>query len=196
MGSNSTNFDFIPQDAIIWGKEDSSEFENYLNQNPDAYLIDGYYNETQDDPAWNLTFGAPGDDTGYYIIEEYDGAAHSVVDEDTIDIPDMRNSTDDFDLVLSYSAGQKVFQEEDEVNSLAFANGDVKYFDDIRYGSRADLVYPTISLTISLAIERTEYGYYLSNEDGSLSAAVDAINGQYIYVWKHSGDDVMSVIIP
>jgi PKD repeat protein len=194
MGSNSTNFDFIPQDAINWGRSDSTAFDNYLSQNPDAYLIDGYYNETQDNPAWNLTFGELGDDTGYYIIEEYDGAAHSVVDQDTIDIPDVMNTTDDFDLVLSYSAGQKVFQEEDEVNSLAFANGDVKYFDDIRYGSRADLVYPTISLTISLAIERTGYGYYLNKEDGTLSAAVDAINGQYIYVWKHSGDDVMSVI--
>jgi hypothetical protein len=197
MGSNSTNFDFSPQDAISWAKIDSSDFSNYLVNNPGAYVIDGYYNETGDYPTWNLTFGEFGDDTGYYIIEEYDGGSHNVVDEDSIDISELRNSTSDFDMVLSYSGGQKVFQEDEEVNGLVFEqpSGDVKFYDGINYGSRANMVYPTISLTVSLAIERTEYGYYLNKEDGSLSAAVDAINGQYIYIWDHSGDDVMSILL-
>jgi hypothetical protein len=197
MGSNSTNFEFAPQDAIDWGQVDSSAFLNYLSSNPGAYVIDGYYNETGDYPTWNLTFGELGDSTGYYIIEEYDGGSHRVLDESEIDISNMMNSTDDFDLVLSYSAGLQVFQEDTFVKGQAFDQNGVKFYspENVNYGSSADMVYPTISLTVSLAIERTEYGYYLFKEDGTLSAAVDAINGQYIYVWKHSGDDVMSLLL-
>jgi hypothetical protein len=67
----------------------------------------------------------------------------------------------------------------------------------VAYGVKANMIYPSISLTISLTMESTGYGYYLEKvyEGGSFSAAVDAINGQLIYVWDHEGDDILSVII-
>jgi hypothetical protein len=194
IGSNSTDFDFPPQMAILDAQLSSSDFQNYLVNNPTAYVIDCYYNETQTNPLWNLTFGEFGDDTGYYVVVENTG---TILEEDTIEIPELRNSSLDFSEVLSYSASQLVFQEDDVASVEAFDSNGVKYYSphEFSYGSTADIVYPTLSLTVSLSIERAEYGYYLSNEGNTFSAAVDAINGQMIYTWEHSGDDVMSIII-
>lgn len=194
IGGNSTDFDFPPQMAIIDAQASSIDFQIYLSSNPGAYVIDGYYNETQTNPLWNLTFGEFGDDFGYYVVVDNTG---TILDEDTIEITDLRNSTDDFNLVLSYSASQLVFKKDDVASEEAFDSNGVRYYSphDYNYGSKADIVYPTLSLTVSLAIERAEYGYYLSNEGNTFSAAVDAINGQMIYTWEHEGDDVMSIIL-
>jgi hypothetical protein len=192
-GSNSTDFDFTPQMAIVDAQTSSTDFKSYLTSNPGAYVIDGYYNETQTDPLWNLTFGELGDDSGYFVVVDATG---SIIDENIIEISQLRNSTDDFNSVLSYSASQMVFKEDD-VASDAFDSNGVMYYspEEYNYGSQANIIYPTLSLTVSLAIERAEYGYYLTKEDGTFSAGVDAINGQMIYTWVHEGDDVMSIIV-
>jgi hypothetical protein len=65
MGGNTTSFKFTPQDAISHAKTNSIPFNTYLNTNPEAYVIDGYYNETQSNPQWNLTFG----DKGWIMTE-------------------------------------------------------------------------------------------------------------------------------
>jgi hypothetical protein len=192
IGGNSTDFDFTPQMAIIDAQTSSSNFQTYLSSNSGEYVIDGYYNETQTNPLWNLTFGEIGDDTGYFVVIDNTG---TIVDEDSIEISDLRNSTDDFNSVLSYSGGQLVFREDDLTNTEAFEPNGVKYYEDYRYGSEANIIYPTLSLTVSLAIERAEYGYYVIDEDGTFSAAVDAINGQMMYTWVHSGDDIMSILL-
>ena len=55
----------------------------------------------------------------------------------------------------------------------------------------------TISFPISLTFERTEYGYYLykTGEEGSFYAGIDTMNGQFIYVWEHEGEDILSVLL-
>jgi hypothetical protein len=194
IGANSTNFEFHATEAISEAQSQSTEFSSYLGGNPGAYLVDGYYNETQN-PLWNLTFGEKGDDLGYYVVLEYDDGSFDILDEGELDISDVRNSTDDYESVLTISGSYKVFQTDSIATQEAFDVNGVKFYEDIRFGMQHDIVYPTISLTISLAIERTEYGYSLNNEDGSFSAAVDAINGQLIYTWEHEGDDVLSFLL-
>jgi hypothetical protein len=196
IGTNSTNFDFFATEAIFEAKAQSTQFSSYLTSHHDAYIIDGYYNETQN-PLWNLTFGDEGDDIGYYVVVELDGGSFNLLDESDIDIPDIKNSTDDFGSVLSISGSYLVFKTDPILSNGAgaFDPDGIKFHDGFRYGTKADIVYPTISLTISLAIERTEYGFILEDDDGSLLSAVDAINGQLIYTWEHTGDDVLSIII-
>lgn len=197
FGSNSSSLDnFPPQDAIAFAEVNSGGLQGYLASYPNAYVIDGHYNDTKDDPPlWNLTFGDLNADTAYYVIVEYDGGSYSVNEEATIDAPKLVNSSSDFDLVLSFSAGEQVFESDEEINQSVFLGGDIRFYDGINYGVKANMIYPSISLTISLTLEHAEYSYYLEDDDGSLSAAVDAINGQLIYVWDHEGDDILSLII-
>jgi hypothetical protein len=197
IGSNGINFDFSPQEAINFAQTSSSGFLNYLGSNTEAYVIDGHYNETDTNPLWNLTFGEHGDETGYYVVVEYTGSSYLISDEGEISISGLRNSTSDFDLILSFSAGKHVFERHENINSSAFdAQGNVRFNNRVSYGARANIIYPSISITLSLTVERTGYGYYLNKEkeDSSFSAAVDAINGQLIYVWDHEGEDILSLI--
>jgi hypothetical protein len=101
------------------------------------------------------------------------------------------NTTDQLNPILSFSASESVFKDDQFVNEQAFdALGNLKLYEGINYGVKANVVYPSISVTVSLSMERTEYAYYLEKEDGSLLAGVDAMNGQLMYVWVHDGDDI------
>ena len=191
-GSGEWSFDnFTPQEAFNYAATSSTAFQNYLLTNPDAYVINGYYNETQANPLWNLTFGELGDTEGYYVVVEDTGSGFSFVDQDTLTLPELMNTTADLNPVLSFSASEAVFKDDQVVNDDAFdALGDLALYDGYNYGVRANVIYPSISITVSLALERTEYAYYLEKEDGSLLAGVDAMNGQLMYVWDHEGDDI------
>ncbi|UCG70541.1 MAG: PKD domain-containing protein [Thermoplasmata archaeon] len=199
MGGNASSLDsFLPQTAISFAKTNSGGLQDYLNTHTEAYVVNGYYNDTNDDPpTWNLTFGEEGDDTGYYVvIEDTGGGSLNIKDENEVSITEVRNSTSDFDKVLSFSASEQVFESDPDIYDECFdVIGNVKFYEDKRYGARANIIYPSISLTISLTIERTEYGYYLEDQDGSFFSAVDGINGQLIYKWEHEGDDVLSLIM-
>lgn len=197
LGSNSSSLNnFPPQDALAFAEANSGGLQGYLASYPNAYVIDGHYNDTKDDPPlWNLTFGDLNADTAYYVVVEDNGGSYSLNGEATIDAPELVNSSSDFDLVLSFSAGEQVFESDEEINQSVFLGGNIRFYDGINYGVRANMIYPSISLTISLTLEHAEYGYYLEDDDGSFSAAVDAINGQLIYVWEHEGDDILSLII-
>ena len=118
------------------------------------------------------------------------GSGYSFVDQDTLTLPELMNTTDDLDPILSFSASEAVFKDDQVVNTKAFSGGEVDFFSGYNYGVRANVIYPSISITVSLALERTEYAYYLEDEDGDLLAGVDAINGQLMYVWEHTGDDI------
>ncbi len=194
MGSGSSSVKIPPEDAVGFAKG-SAGLISFIIDNPGAYVIDGYYNETDEIPRWNLTFGQEGEETAYYVVVKGDG---SIMDEAQISVSEVRNSSLDIDEVLSFSAGELVFESDDEVDSRVFDdNGDIMFYNDVNYGARADIVYLTISFPISLTLERTEYGYYLytSGEEGSFYAGIDAINGQFIYVWDHEGEDILSVLL-
>jgi len=199
VGSSGSSLEnFPPQDAITFAETNSGGFQGYLASYPNAYVIDGHYNETESNPLWNLTFGEEGEGTGYYTVVEDFGGSYNIKDENEIDVSEPRNSTSDFDMVLSFSASEQVFESDEEINDSAFySQGNVRFNHGVAYGVKANMIYPSISLTISLTMESTDYGYYLEKvyEGGSFSAAVDAINGQLIYVWDHEGDDILSVII-
>jgi hypothetical protein len=197
LGSGDTSFDYPPYDAINFAEYNSTTLQNYLTDNPSAYVINGYYNETDGTPRWNMTFGEFGDETGFYIIVENVSGFLSISDESNIDISEVRNSTADFSEVLSFSASEEVFMEDSVIDDNAFdASNNVKFYDGYNYGVRANMLYPSISLTVTLSMERTEYGYFISKDDGSFSAAVDAINGQLMYSWEHDGEDLRSWISP
>ena len=195
MGSDSINFEFTPEEAINHAISSSGSFSSYLTNNPGAYVIDGYYNESGDNPVWNLTFGEKGDKSGQYIVVEYDGGSYNLKKREEVDIPELWNYTSDFDSVLSISASKHVFERDEKVNSTAFSGGNIRFYDGLVFGMRTNMIYPTISLTISFSFERTGYSYYLYKEDGSLMAGVDAINGQMIYMWEHTGDDILSALL-
>jgi PKD repeat protein len=195
MGGNSSSLDdYTPHQAISDAKDNSAGLMNYLNNHNDAYVIDGYFNDTQDDPPlWNITFGEKGEETAYYVIVEEGG---SIGDEAEITVSEVENSTLDFDPVLTFSSGEEVFRQDEDVNDIIYlGTSDPAWYNGINYGAKTDIIYPTISLTISLTIERTGYGYYINKDDGTFFSAVDAINGQLIYVWMHRGDDVVSLIL-
>ncbi len=199
LGSGGSSLeDFPPQDAIAFAETNSGGFQDYLASYPNAYVIDGHYNETENNPLWNLTFGKEGEGKGYYVVVEESGGSYNIKDEKEIDVSEPRNSTSDFDTVLSFSASEQIFEGDEDINDSAFnSQGNVRFNHGVAYGVKANMIYPSISLTISLTMESTNYAYYLDKEyqGGSFSAAVDAINGQLIYVWKHDGDDILSVII-
>jgi hypothetical protein len=191
-GSGDWSFDsFTPQDAFNYAATSSTEFQNYLSTNPNAYVINGYYNETGENtnPKWNLTFGELGDTEGYYFVIEDTGSL-SFLDQDSLTLPEMMNTTEQLDPVLSFSASEAVFKDDQDINTGAFPGGEIDFNQGYNYGVRANVVYPSISITVSLSLERTEYAYYLEDEDGSLLAGVDAMNGQLMYVWEHEGDVV------
>jgi hypothetical protein len=198
MGGNTSSLDsFLPQDAIDFAKTNSGGLQGYLGAHSEAYIINGYYNETQGNPLWNLTFGEEGDESGYYaVVEDTGGGSYTINDDSEVSVSEIRNSTSDFDKILSFSASEQVFERDSDIYDSAFDPQGVTFHEGISYGARANIIYPSISITISLTIERAEYGYYLEKvyEGGSFSSAVDAMNGQLIYVWKHQGDDVLSLI--
>jgi hypothetical protein len=192
-GSGEWSFDdFTPQEAFDFAAASSTEFQNYLSTNPGAYVINGYYNETgeNDNPKWNLTFGELGDTEGYYVVVEDQGSGYIIADEDSLTLPELMNKTEHLDPVLSFSASEAVFKDDQDVNTKAFSGGEVDFFSGYNYGVRANVIYPSISITVSLSLERTEYAYFLEDEDGDLLAGVDAMNGQLMYVWVHTGDEI------
>ncbi len=197
MGTGSIDFKFTAEEAIEQGNISSSSFRNYLQTHPDAYVVDGYYNETEENPLWNLTFGDPWNTTGYNIIIEKTDGTYNIKEEGEVELPELINSTSDFDLILSFSASKDVFKSDEEIEQATFALGSPSWIDGVNYGVKANVIYPSISLTVSLTVERAYYAYYLEKkyESGdSFSAAVDAINGQLIYVWDHEGDDISAII--
>ena len=119
-----------------------------------------------------------------------DSGSLSFVDQDTLTLPELMNTTADLNPVLSFSASEAVFKDDQVVNTEAFPGGEVDFNQGYNYGVRANVIYPSISITVSLSLERTEYAYFLEDEDGSLLAGVDAMNGQLMYVWDHEGDDI------
>jgi hypothetical protein len=194
-GGNSSSLDgYTPQQAISLAENNSPGLQNYLNDHNDAYVIDGYFNDTQDDPPlWNITFGEKGEEEAYYVVVQESGV---IMDESQITVYEVANSTLDFDPVLSFSSGEQVFRDDEDVDEKIYlGTSDPAWYNGVNYGARTDIIYPTISLTISLTIERTAYGYYINKDDGTFFSAVDAINGQLIYVWMHRGDDIVSLIL-
>jgi hypothetical protein len=125
---------------------------------------------------------------------DYDGGNHHIIDQDSIDLTPLRYTTSDFNPILSFSASEELFKSNVDEDLAFDASGNVQFYDDIRYGAQADMIYPSLSITVSLTVERAQYGYYLQDEEGSFAAAVDGINGQLMYVWEHEGDDVLSAI--
>jgi hypothetical protein len=205
MGSGTDDFLFTAEEAIDNASIISSTFDSYLQNNQEVYVIDGYYNQTDetgdnDDPKWCLTFGEPDATTGYNIIVEKTDGSYSIIDEGEVDLPELINETSDFVKILSFSGSKEVFYNDYEVNPAVFSGSYVRFYEDtseISYGARANMVYPSISLTVSLTPERAYYAYYVERkfENGDyFSAAVDAINGQLIYVWDHEGDDISAII--
>jgi hypothetical protein len=195
MGGNQSSLDdYTPQQAISLAKTNSAGLQNYLDDHNDAYIIDGYFNDTQDDPPlWNITFGEKGEETAYYVVVQEGG---SIRDESQITVSKVENSTLDFDPVLSFSSGEQVFLGDEDVDdNIYMGASEPAWYNGVNYGAKTDIIYPTISLTISLTIERTGYGYYINKDDGTFFSAVDAINGQLIYVWVHRGDDIVTLIL-
>jgi hypothetical protein len=195
MGGNSSSLDnYTPQQAISDAKTNSAGLQNYLNDHNDAYVIDGYFNDTQDDPPlWNITYGEKGEEAAYYVVVEDGG---SIRDDGQITVSEVENSTLDFDPVLSFSSGEQVFLKDEDVDEeIYLGTSEPLWYNGVNYGARTDIIYPTISLTISMTIERTGYGYYINKDDGTFFSAVDAINGQLIYVWMHRGDDIVTLIL-
>ncbi|UCF07279.1 MAG: PKD domain-containing protein [Thermoplasmata archaeon] len=201
IGNGSSSFEVTPQEAIDHAYIESGDFADYLQTHSGAYVTNGYYNESGDsnNPKWNLTFGRPGDDTGHYIVVEESGGVLSVIEDDSVSLSELSFETEDFDPVLSFSGSEAVFRNDQDVNGAAFDGfEEVAFYDGWTYGTQADMIYPSISLTISLNIERTGYAYYLQfqNDEGSFMAGVDAISGQLMYVWDHKGDDLSAFTAP
>jgi hypothetical protein len=200
MGSNGSSLDTSsrrPANYINYAKTNSVGLQNYLVSHPQAYVVDGYYNETETNPLWNLTFGEKGDDAGYYIVVEFDGGSYSTKDEMEIAISEVESSTQEMDPVLSFSAGEMVFESDPEINDTIINANGIKFWEGVSYGGQENVIYPIISITISLTLERAEYAYYFHHNMGghTFSGAVDAINGQLIYFWDHEGEDISSIIM-
>ncbi|UCE39381.1 MAG: PKD domain-containing protein [Thermoplasmata archaeon] len=189
IGGNASSFLYSPQNAIT--DAEPSGLSTYLASHPNAYVIDGYYNESTGSPLWNLTFGEQGENTAYYVVVE----TGTVIDEAEISVSEVKGEITDFNPVLSFSACEQVFREDEEIDGAFFDAVKVRFSGGINFGAKAELVYPSISLSVSLSVERAPYGYYLTKEDGSNSAAVDAINGQLVYYWWHDGEDI-SMLMP
>lgn len=193
IGSGSVSYSFTAQQAMQYAEGNHSGLSSYLQNHPSAYIVNGYYNESLEIPLWNLTYGDKEITQGYYVIVEKAGADFNILEGSAIDISEPMNSTNDFDPALSFSASERIFRshEDEYLDKLFDANGAIMFYeDDISYGVQANMAYPGISISASSSLQRTPYGYFIKKDDNSLSAGVDAMNGQMIYILKHEGDDV------
>ncbi len=193
IGSGSVSYSFTAQQAMQYAEGNHSGLSSYLQSHPSAYIVNGYYNWTLENPLWNLTYGDKEMTQGYYVIIEKDETDFNILEGSAIDISEPLNSTEDFDLDLSFSSSEGVFRshEDEDLGKLFDVNGAIRFYDeDISYGVQANMAYPGISISASSNLQRTPYGYFIKKDDDSLSAGVDAMNGQMIYILKHEGDDI------
>lgn len=179
----------------------------YLEENPGSYLVLGRYNESNETGIWNLTFSAPGNETGYSVnVSRHTGTIvtqdHGERDLLSVDprltVTSERNGLEHE--VITWSSAEDIFRNNTEVNRTAFSPSTGRMdLDHNSFGVRTDLWFPP-DLLFSFNIRQwglydlSPYGYFIKSEydeqsDGEgwfFFTGVDAFSGQVLFVSEYS----------
>ena len=183
MGPGSASLaDYPLSDAVDYAKKNSQGLTSYLDDNPDAYLIDASCNNT-DGMKWNLTFGTKSSTSAYNVIV----AKTQMLRQGSVTVDAVTRSVYDYDTPLTFTGAEDVFKSRPEIVEKAYS-GDKIDLTKNKFGAKSDVPYANTMLSRSEggAEDATEYYFYVSALDGSFSAGVDAGNGQILFVNTHS----------
>lgn len=176
--------EFNATDAINKAKK-SDKFREYLEKNPDAYVVYGFYNETDSD-IWNLTFGEKGKEKGYYV----NVTENKIKNEGEVSFLDLdlkvENSKSELGALLTFSSSENIFRINDKISSEIGSD-----FKGLNFGVRANMQSPKFDIT-SLFFEATKIkcAYFMEKDDGTFKTAMDAENGRLMFIWSHEGDSI------
>ena len=177
---------FNATQAIETGKK-SNDFKDFLENNPNSYVVYGFYNETDNDKGiWNLSFGTKGGTKGYFI----NVSENKILNEGEISFSELdliiENSKSEIGSFLTFSSSENIFYQEEKIRSEM-----EKGFDGLNFGVQTNLKSPEFDLN-SLFFEATKikYAYFLEKDDDSFRTAMDAENGRLIFIWHHEGDSL------
>jgi len=171
--------------ALSFAQGNSTPLNDYLTAHPDAYLVFSQFNSTALADAWNLTFGEPGQTSGYYVVVKGATLGTSIDSEGSIAVDPPSNSSASLGPILSYSAAEQVLLDDPEVQGLFGSTLNTAF---TVLGTRTNESSLSLSLSGAFTARRTPFVFYLEKKDGSARAVVDAQTGQMVYVLEHDGD--------
>jgi len=192
--NSSIRNDFTAEHAYEKAYNESGDFRDFMDGHPSAYLVLALYNETENDPRWNLTFAGKGAGKGYHIVVH----RHRIEDgEGVMELSDVQ-----FGLSVDYSRGElevpkpypitfagfeQVLRNDSWINGELYSDGNL-HFDEVTLRLQTNLVYPGIDLTkMFIQFDFSRYAYAVNKGD-RFTAAVDAETGQFLFIISHEGD--------
>jgi hypothetical protein len=190
-GMASSFEQFSPDSAMTTHVLTSGGVNNYLANNPDAYVVTAYCNRTNGELIWNITFSTKGSTNGYNVLV---GETSGVIHEMDVDVNEIKNTTSDFWPVLTFAGSEYIFKgiDDPDINANIFLNDNVD-FDTVSFGVTAGLSYPTVDFTSISSFQTQRLSYFAATKDGKFYTAIDAETGQLLFKLKH---DYSGVEIP
>jgi len=187
-GGETGNFKFSPDDGYTEALLDN-QFATFMASHPQAFFHLGNYTEIGSLGKWVMAFGEYGSSEHYEV--EASGTSPGTIDTDGDDLIDdglPLSSRNDIGDVVTLSRGLRFMRAEPEIKALCFDGNSPdwsSYTFNITEGVSTISLDPT---SVMVGSQETGYVYMLVSRHGPIDhrAALDAINGQVLFTWKHS----------
>ncbi len=183
MGNNTPSASsYTLPNAVSFAKTSSSGLRSFLTSNPEAFLVNAYYNETNGG-AWNLTFGCVNSSSGYYIIV----TPTNVRAEGAINVNQVGHSIKEYPSPLTFTGAEEVFKSYDAIRGKVYYGNRID-LSKYSFGTKAGVPAPRSNFPIETGViaVASECFFYVEASDGSYSAGVDAETGQLFFVSTHT----------
>ena len=133
---------------------------------------------------------AKGDTKGFHVeVSNNTITGEEIEKAEIVDINDIHNISAELEPSLTFSGAEQAFKRSQPVASEFYVSGGIA-FTTSRFGVKTNATYPSLMLTTTLSLQRSDYAFILEKDDDSVSSCLDARTGQLMYLWSHSGDSL------
>ncbi len=184
------DFAFSPGEAYAEALANNSDFNQFLQANPNAYAVNGSYGLSVGNPRWLLDFDQNGSGATMRIDVERAGVTQvrTPPGEDDADL-----SAADIGSVVSIDYCTALL--EDEEQAAALLPGGVLTSLHANFTIRSSLSVPSLSFNAASAATRSDLAYAFGvesrpDETNRVRAYVDATTGQLSFSLWETGDSL------